>query len=445
MSDGTLRFIHLSDIHFSNRVARFGFDPDRELRSRIVDDVRIMRDKLGDATAVLVSGDIAYAGQRSEYDDAAEWLNDICDAGGCARSEVRLCPGNHDIDQNVIKLNPLIQDGHNAVRRGEKYFDRCTALDQRLNQVEARAMFYSPLAAYNDFAARYESSFFADETSFVWERDFALNDGSTLRIRGLNTALLSGPGDLEGSMFLGSRATTLHKQAGVEYLTMSHHPPNWLMDKRETEQALDGDARIQLFGHEHENRVMPGRDWVKLFAGAVNPHRAEPNWHPGYNIVEVKVLDGAERKLHVDVYAREWQGSPPQFRFIEDRGNVEVHHVELPLDRLPEGWQSPWSDEDKASPPEPGDGHGTSVEAKSSQGTEVPTVTKQQRFRDIVFRFFSRSLAEKNEIVGTLKLVVEEDSRLIDVERFKLQLKRARERDLLDALDEMITRLETGA
>ena len=68
---------------------------------------------------------------------------------------------------------------------------------------------------------------------------------------------------------------------------------------------------IGLFGHEHDQRVVPHRDYIKLFAGAVNPHRAEPNWRPGYNIIEISIETiGPKRKLLVHVHAREWQQSP---------------------------------------------------------------------------------------------------------------------------------------
>lgn len=436
-----LRFIHLSDIHFSNHIAKYGFDPDEELRNRVIQDIALMRGRLGPANGVLVSGDIAYAGKRAEYEDAADWLDRVCDAAGCDREEVRVCPGNHDIDQAVIKENSLIQDGHDAVRGKETPYERSRALDQRLSQKEARALFYAPLAAYNDFAARYESSFFADEESFVWERDYPLNDGSTLRIRGLNSALLSGLADREGSMFLGPRAVTIPKQAGVEYLTMSHHPPNWLLDRRDTEIALDGDARIQLFGHEHESRVSPGRDWVKLYAGSINPHRAEPNWRPGYNIIEIQIVDGEHRTLRVDVHAREWQGSPPQFRTIQDRDNAEVHRTEFRLSQLPDGWRSPHGVVTTTAATETVD---EGCEALCANWTETNVATRQHRFRTIVYRFFKRSLSEKNEIVGALRLVDEDDSRLVDVERFKLQLIRARERGQLDELEAMIAKLEGG-
>lgn len=59
-----LRLIHLSDIHFSNRIAQIGFDPDEYIRNELKIDVHRQCETLGPASAVLVSGDIAYAGKK---------------------------------------------------------------------------------------------------------------------------------------------------------------------------------------------------------------------------------------------------------------------------------------------------------------------------------------------------------------------------------------------
>jgi len=454
-----LRFVHLSDIHFSNRVAGFGFDPDRELRSAVARDIVAMRERLGNSDAVLISGDVAFAGKREEYEDAALWLDEVCVAAGCRSEDVFMCAGNHDVDQSVIRANPLIQDGHDAVRRGADFPSRDAALTQRLVQPEARNLFYSPMAAYNEFAARYQSSFFADAKTFVWERDFTLNDGSILRLRGLNTALLSGLSDFEGSLFLGSRAWTLPQTSGVEYMTMAHHPPSWLADRREAERAFESGARIQLFGHEHDQRVLPGRDWMKLFAGAINPHRLERNWKPGYNIIEVSVAGERPRRLKVEVHARDWQGVPPQFRSIEDVGHKPVHRLEIALADLPATMdrETAPTAADAVKPQEVETNEAkevTSVDPQQAkeatsmdpqQAKEVTSMDPQHRFRLAVYRFFRLSLSKKNEIVGHLRLAEESDSRLTDVERFKLSLVRARERDQMDALEALICKLETGS
>ncbi|MCP3024543.1 metallophosphoesterase [Cupriavidus basilensis] len=428
-----LRFVHLSDIHFSNRVATFGFDPDRELRRWVQRDIAERVQELGPATAILVSGDIAYAGKREEFEDAAAWLEEVCGAAGCCKEAVLMCPGNHDVDRAVIERNQLIQDGHEAIRRGPAFYDRDSALTRRLTQTEARSLFYSPIAEYNSFAARYQSSFFADQHTFVWEQDFTLNDGSILRIRGLNTALLSGLADVEGSLFLGTRAWTLPRHDGVEYLVMAHHPPKWLADQVESERAFEGSARIHVFGHEHNQRVQPGRDWIKLYAGSVNPHRAEPNWTPGYNILEVSVEDSVTRRLKVEVHAREWQGNPPQFRNVEDVGHRPVFAVDIALPPLPPTFCRKEASEPKEAGIPP---------AETTAITGTGAMDPQRRFRAIVYRFFRLSLSKKEEIVGHLRLAEETDSRLTDVERFKLALIRARERGQVDELADMVEQQE---
>lgn len=431
-----LRFIHLSDIHFSNRGATFGFDPDRELRNAVRRDIERMCNELGPANAILVSGDIAYAGKREEYAAAAEWLDDLCRAAQCDIENVLLCPGNHDVDRDVLAQNPLIDDGHTAVRRGKDFQEKDHALTSRLMQSRARVLFYEPVAAYNEFAARYQCAFFADNETYVCEREFTLNDGSILRVRGMNSSLLSGPSDTVGNLFLGSRAWTLPKQAGVEYLVMAHHPPRWLADEKEAEMAFDGAARLQLFGHEHDQRVTPGRDWIKLYAGAINPHRAEPNWQPGYNIIDVWVNTAGERTLKIEVHVRTWQGHPPQFRSLEDTGYRRTFNVDAHLEPLP----AMLLQNRVANVPT------SQASLQHQEGgimTTAPT-NPQQRFREVVFRFFRLSPSQKNEIVGHLKLVDEDDSRLPDVERFKLSLVRARDRDQLDQLESLMKELENN-
>ncbi len=437
MTVDKLRFVHLSDIHFSHRAAQFGFDPDLVLREAVIEDIARMRATLGPIEAILVSGDIAYAGKKVEYDSAAVWLDDAAAAAGCDPTAVWMCPGNHDIDQDVIKANPLIQDSHDKIRSFDSFQDRDRELTRRLVQPDARALFYAPLAEYNEFSARYQSAFFADEHNYAWEHDFALNDGSVLRLRGLNTALLSGLSDFEKSLFLGSRAWTFSKRSGVEYMTIAHHPPSWLADVKEAQNAFEQHARIQLFGHEHDQRIQPGRDWMKLFAGSINPHRSEPAWKPGYNIIEVHVESLEKRRLAVDVHAREWQPSPPLFRALEDRGQEKVHSVRIEIDDLPADFVGAQSHDPMA-----GDDASAARDGSMSDPPPATPPSDDAIFRTIVYRFFRLSLSKKNEIVGHLRLADDSDNRLTDVERFKLALVRAKTQGQLGAVHDLIEKLE---
>ncbi|MBA4760009.1 metallophosphoesterase [Sphingosinicella sp.] len=431
-----LRFVHLSDIHFSHRQASFGFDPDQALREAVIADIANKRAKLGPIDAILVSGDIAYAGKKPEYENAAQWLDAVTAAAGCDPTAVWLCPGNHDIDHAAITANPMIQDSHDKIRSFDQFHERDRELTNRLVQPAARQLFYEPLAAYNEFSARYQSAFFADDHNYAWEQDFILNDGSILRLRSLNTALLSGLADFEKSLFLGARAWTFPQRSGVEYLTIAHHPPSWLADVKEATAALEQHARIQLFGHEHDQRIQPGRDWIKLFAGSVNPHRSEPAWKPGYNIIEVYVENGEKRRLVVEVHAREWQPNPSQFRTLEDRGNKDVHSVCIEIGNLPPDFVPQFVE---PASEETADAAGREVMTDSP---EAAARRDEADFRTIVFRFFRLTLSKKNEIVGRLRLSEDSDSHLTDVERFKRALLRAKEQEQLGAVRDLIESLE---
>lgn len=435
--NSTLRLVHLSDIHFS-RPSSHGFDPDEDLRNEVARDIEGFAKKLGAMHALLVSGDVAFSGKKSEYNVASKWLDHICASSGCPIDSVYVCPGNHDIDQDVVRANSLLQDSHDVIRAKATSYERDATLKRRLEEPDARNMFYAPMREFNEFAARYECSFFADADSYAWDRPLTLNDGSTLCIRGLNSALLSGLSDNLGTLFLGSRAYTMQRHAGVEYLTMCHHPPNWLLDGREVSASLDDRSRIQLFGHEHDQRIIPGRDNVKLFAGSVNPHRREDNWRPGYNILEVSVRsENGIRKLLVNVHAREWTVRPPtQFRAYEDRNNNPIHTTEILLD----DWQPNLASiETRMATKDP--------QASSSSAqtvVEKPSETVPMPMRQIVNRFFRLSVSKKAEIAGHLGLVADEDSTLPDVQRYKLAILRAKERSLMDKLTKMILEAQEG-
>jgi hypothetical protein len=238
--------------------------------------------------------------------------------------------------------------------------------------------------------------------------------------------LLSGPRDLRGSLFLGANAYTITSRPGIEYLTMCHHPPSWLIDGTEAQPSLEDRARFMLFGHEHDQRVVLGRDNVTLYAGAVNPARDEKGWKPGYNVIEAWVeTSGAGRRLHVEIVVREWQGRPAQFRNHEDRGNkpTHVHHFEL------EPWAAPQSLEAPAMP----DRIVTDPPAASIAGESSPPM------RLVLHEFFRLSISRKSEIVGKLQLLDDSESRLPEVERFRRALERAKQQGKLESLWKMTT------
>lgn len=83
---------HLSDIHFTGSSGTSVYDLDSEVRNEIVRDAATVTKDLGGATGVLVTGDIAFSGQRSEYERAASWLLEFCRAIRCPDESVWVEP-----------------------------------------------------------------------------------------------------------------------------------------------------------------------------------------------------------------------------------------------------------------------------------------------------------------------------------------------------------------
>lgn len=418
-----IRLLHLSDIHFQ-RPGKIGHDPDYALREELRLDVdKMVRDR-GAIDAIVVTGDVAFSGAKHEYEEAERWLDELTATGGCGREMVYVCPGNHDVDREYILKNSPVRDMHRSIRGEANNEERERQLLIRLGEDTASELIYKPLTEYNEFAARYDCTFFADKR-YAWdsEEDLVLNDGSVLKVRGLNSALLSGPGDTKGSLFLGKRACTIMRRPGVEYLTICHHPPAWLLDSTDAESLLQSKAKIMLFGHEHNQRVAFARDHVTLYAGAVNPARDEAPWKPGYNIIEIWIEAGAKRELHVEIVAREWQENPTQFRNHEDTDNrpTHKHHFDL----VP--WTAPKPAEVPVIPAKSSD----SAVADASVETTTPPM------RRIVNEFFRLSISRKSAIAGTLELLEESEKGLPEVQRFTRALERARQRGKLALLWQM--------
>jgi 3',5'-cyclic AMP phosphodiesterase CpdA len=257
-------FLHFSDIHFKRTDIGQPDDPNRALRSDIIKDVKRMRQVVGrPAECILLTGDIAFAGHVVEYDFAYRWLEEeLCAAAGCKIEDVFVIPSNHDVDRKV-EAGPA------------QLMARQTLRDQSANKVDTELgswmrdrlssnLIFGPIESYNRFAAKFLCALRPyidnDATQNVSAqpfacRDLTLNDGSTLRLWGFNTVLVSDINDAENQMLVDPAAAQIEHKDGVCHLVMAHHPFNWLKNKKAFEDRCNAVAKIQLFGHEHTRRV----------------------------------------------------------------------------------------------------------------------------------------------------------------------------------------------
>ncbi len=312
-------FLHLSDIHFRSKEVSRDDDPNGALRNDIVDDVTRMRAKIGrTADAILISGDIAFAGAEDEYRFATDWLRDVlCPAAGCSMDDIFVIPGNHDVDRSKAAL-PMHKDARATLRQLDGYAAE-NRLREYLSEPTSSQLIFAPLENYNAFAAQFECAIgpYDDnhpEIKPYVRRSWTLNDGSTLKFWGFSSVLVSDQFDDVNKMFVDPMGAQIQRENGVIHAVMCHHPYNWLRNGGSFQGRLEAVTHIQLFGHEHTRRIEENRRFTTIRAGAIQPERDDPQWDPGYNWIDVSVetKPGEERWLNVNIWVRKWE----EHRFI---------------------------------------------------------------------------------------------------------------------------------
>ncbi len=412
MEERPLTFVHLSDIHFSKDISEVSkYDLDSGLRHAILRDLKHLRPQFVQFDGILISGDIAYAGKLEEYQTAISWLNEIAELIGCDPGQVWCVPGNHDVDQSVQKTYASILDTHTILRKST---DLGEDLRKRLDNSDNGPLLFQPLQTYHEqFALKYLCPTTCKEP--YWEDTLLLNDGSRLRIRGINSAYCSSRLDKEkeAPLIVGPMQTVFKPEDDVAYLTLCHHPPDWLVDGKDLEEALNADSHIQLFGHKHFHQHQKAGNSVILSSGAVHPVRSEQQWDPRYYVLSLMV-DGSDsaRELKVALYPRVWATANREF--VADLG-CDAHGAIIETLQL-SSWTRPVLETDQ--PP-------TREEAP-------PMVANRKR---LLHQFMLLPYVKQVSIVRGLNLFSEEEmNRLPDTELFIETFQRAKQKNVLDPL-----------
>ncbi len=424
--------LHLSDIHFRKAEFETAQDPNFHLRNEIVRDVVKQCERLGPPDAIMLSGDVAFAGDPTEFRFATEWLRDLCVSCGGSLKTVFVIPGNHDVVRKSADSN-LVQLIHNQIKASS---DPWSEISKQLIDPEARRLLYQSLSNYNEFALQFLCDLLPPERTRA-VRELTLNDGSILRIWGLNTAFVSSSLDAPGDIFLDTASVQIPRENGVVNLVAAHHHLSWIRQAREVEDHLNDVAAIQMFGHIHTNRIDMNRNYLRLTASAVHPERHEAGWEPGYNFLELEVVESEQkRRLQMNAHVRVWQAAPGGFRAkMDGESSVFSHSVELePWTRKPSTSNSTSTSIGEAD--EAGVGHDV------SDGSAEVGVDAMDTLRDLGLRFYKLTFSKKAEIAGRLSLLEDEDSRQPDYERYRQVFLRAEQRGKLEELAEAIKAAE---
>jgi len=432
-------FLHLSDIHFRSKEVSRDDDPNRALRDDIVDDVKKMRAKIGrPADAVLISGDIAFAGARDEYQFATDWLKDLlCPAAGCGMEDVFVIPGNHDVDRG--KASARMHKDARATLRQLDVDAADSRLREYLSEPESSQLIFAPLDNYNAFAAQFECAIgpyddlHPELKPYVW-RSWTLNDGSTLKFWGFSSVLVSDQFDDVNKMFVDPMGAQIQREDGVIHAVMCHHPYNWLRNGGAFKGRLEAITHLQLFGHEHTRRIEEGRRFTTIRAGAIQPERDDPNWDPGYNWIELSVeaKPDEERQLNVGIWVRKWEGQ----RFIAVPDPVDNEQWSVPH-QLPK-WTKP-ADAPVATAGAIADERAPAMTDDDSTAAVKPD--EPLHSTTVVRNLLELSEHDQRRIIGKLGLDQDGDQGLKRWQFVLAAVSRAKEKGLLNVLNDEVIKL----
>lgn len=306
-----ITFIHLSDIHFGQEKGG-AVITNNDVKERLIEDAAAqMKAHAGGrpAAGIIVTGDVAYAGQSSEYHDAAAWLDRLTNAVKCDKTSVQVVPGNHDIDRKKITRGcRMMLDA--IVEKGEEL------LDEFLKTELDRQSLYNRFAAYRPFAEGYNCPLDGGG-GIASERSYELAPGRILRVIGLNSALICSINDEEGRLLLGARQRVLPRRPGEELVVLCHHPLHWLQDSEDARRYVRSRSRVFVSGHEHNPALKlentgPGSDLMMLAAGATVPPKAENGFTYTYNLLTFD-WDPASDGLMVTIVPRAWSDDKKDF------------------------------------------------------------------------------------------------------------------------------------
>lgn len=426
MSAEKLVLVHLSDIHFTGSSGTTVHDLDSDVRNELLRDASKLTKELGGATGVLVTGDIAFSGQRAEYERAASWLLELCRAIGCSEENVWVVPGNHDVDRKRAN-SKLTRTLHESIRsKAEGLID--SELREIFSDVQSASALLEPLTEYNTFAARFQCSISPEKP--YWERDLALSCGTVIRLRGLCSALVSNAHDDKGNIVLGTAQASVPRADGVFYLTLCHHPPDWLRDQDSVVNHLESRVNVQLFGHKHAQRVQIINGMLRLTAGAMHPERNGSDWVPTYNVLEISRRDDA--RIGARLFQRRWHRTDTRFVADHDPNTAKEHRESL--------WNGypRLARKERHTGEEPGVTRGepavSEIMAAKTTAKDSEAMPPPNPERRLTYRFLTLPFRHQIAVAQSLNVLTDEDRALSDETLFRELFKRAAESGLLARL-----------
>lgn len=318
-----LTFLHLSDLHITCADAGTQFDRDLKIREALIDDLG--KDGRTNFDAILVTGDIAFHGRAEEFDRAKTWFEDLRLATNSLPEALFVVPGNHDVNQSFVSKGSSLWELHQSLRQISDNETRQQSLEKKLKDPYD---FLLALTEYRAFAT--ECGCPTEPKDLAWvqvlNNGAVLEDQTSIRFHGLNSALISDCDDKKANLLLGEQFNHFDSKPGYVNVVLCHHPQAWLLDGNKANDHFRTQAQIVLSGHDHESRCYVEGNSLRVFAGALHPDRAGGAWEPCYNVLRVSVGTAEKRELCVSVETRIWRDRDQSFQPY----SKTEHRINLP-------------------------------------------------------------------------------------------------------------------
>lgn len=256
-----LTWLHLTDWHQGRHP---DFDRDMVLRALLkdIENRAAIDPSLEKIDFLFFSGDLAFSGQKSQYDSViSNLLEPIQKLLNIPKDQIITIPGNHDIDRKKIDYIPPKLHAPFASR---------VTLNEILQDKDFKELSKKPFEDYEQFVAEYQHTGFGPHGGAkvfeIHKVKVGVFGGNTALMCARNKKSITKNGKTEeeiddkNHLTLGEILIDPHiehiKDADLR-IGLIHHPYDWLQDfdRKSVKPLIDEHIHVLLLGHEHNQII----------------------------------------------------------------------------------------------------------------------------------------------------------------------------------------------
>lgn len=329
----SLTWLHISDVHFETAdsgTRRNYWAQDKVKETFIRDLPELLREEHLEPDIVFLTGDVAFSGDRKEYDIAVKFLDELRQRLPKPNVPIMLIPGNHDVCRSVAeRYSREEKDAQTFLASNQaiieymhspKHADDRTRVFRRLDNFRA----------FTKRCKRFGQPLLDGHCAFSSVQSI---NGVGVGIAGMNSAWRCSSDADRGRVVLGvPQIDEAVKQLQDAHLRVAlvHHPPEtdwYVLDDMRYQREAFPNFDFVLRGHEHDPRVQlsffAGREYCHISAGALYSTDA---YQKSFNVVQ---LDLETQSAWVFF----WKLTSGTLKWVKD---VELYHNGYQFFQLPE-------------------------------------------------------------------------------------------------------------